>query len=64
MLGKLLDSLPLSQPKRKKIKLGGLAPKLGLGIFALCYTVLFAFMGCQSVMAYVQNFVIFDDLGK
>jgi hypothetical protein len=54
----------------KKIRSGGFVPKLGLSIFALCYTVLFTFMGGQSVIAYVHNFenrphhIIFDDLGK
>jgi hypothetical protein len=43
---------------------------MGLGIFALCYTLLYSILGGQSVVAYVKNLdhkphhVIFDDLGK
>jgi hypothetical protein len=43
---------------------------MGLGIFALCYTLLYTFLGGQSVVAYVQNFehkphdVFFVDLEK
>jgi hypothetical protein len=69
-VGQTYGQPPVVRQKSKKIKSGGLAPKLGLGMFGICYTLLYTFLGGQSVVAYVQDFknrphhIIFDDLGN
>jgi hypothetical protein len=44
-VGQTSQQPPVVRKKTKNIKSGGLAPKMGLGIFALCYTLLFTFLG-------------------